>query len=167
MTNYTTPEQAVKELNSLMPPIPTVLPTPKEPIVVEKKEPVVEQKPKVEAMVKEVKKPVEPKVTVIPTEVKEATKPMHFGWEGVPLPVYRYFAIELSRATPKDINEVREIYLMTKDKATDGNIYEQLNYLRSLENRLGAARPTETAHAKIWNYLKMQANIKHLRKEGN
>ena len=100
-------------------------------------------------------------ITPPPKPMEVITAP---SWEGIPIDTIRYFGQDIGTITQRTIEQLRDINDWSKTDLLEDTIGNRLQKIRGLESKLGAPALYETKIIKMWNWVKMQANINELRK---
>ena len=86
-----------------------------------------------------------------------------YEWEGIPLDVGRMMGISIMDADTKTLDKLRDISKWSKEGLLDNTIGNQLQKIRTLEEKLGSPALNETRIDKMWRWVKLASHINELR----
>jgi len=82
---------------------------------------------------------------------------------GVPVDLFRTFDLQLE-LPEKDMEKLKDIYEWSKIGLDEPTIGNSLIKIRNLELRLGSSSMGKEKINKLWNWIRMDMNIKEIRK---
>lgn len=108
----------------------------------------------------EASKPVEP---VVHSDTPKLTSSEgEFNYLGVPVDMFRYFNIDLGKASQSKIEKVD--YINGWLKESNESVGDRLMELRKIENKLGMSG-MDSRIDKIWQYMRLSKNMKEMEKK--
>ena len=103
-------------------------------------------------------------ITPIPAPDVSTTQALVPMVEGIPIDMIRFFDVDIRSMDAKTTGQLKDIYKMMADR---GGIDVIMSEISSIRNKMGAGGYGETSYGRIWNYLKIGDNIKHLERQRN